>query len=90
MMKKYNVELSDDAKKALKKMDRRQANIIVSWIEKNLDGCDNPRQHGKPLTGNKKGYWRYRVGAYRIIADIQDNIIQIEVVNVGHRRKIYD
>ena len=87
---KYTVELSADTRKALKKLDRFQAKLIISWIEKNLQGCTNPRLYGHALVGNKRGYWRYRVGAYRLIADIQDNIVRIEIINIGHRRDIYE
>ena len=86
----YDVQLSDNAEKDLQKIDRYQAKIIISWIEKNLRGCDDPRLHGKPLVGDKKDYWRYRVGAYRIIADIQDKLVRIEIITVGHRREVYD
>ena len=85
----YGVELSDSAIKALKKIDRYQAKIIIAWVEKYLDGCDNPRLYGKPLANDLKGLWRYRIGSYRVIADIQDNIITIEIIDVGHRRDIY-
>ena len=86
----YNVQLSENALKALKKIDRYQAKIIISWIEKNLVDCDNPRLHGKPLISDKNNYWRYRVGAYRIIADIRDNLVIIEIINIGHRKEIYN
>ena len=86
----YSVQLSDSTIKTLKKMDPYRSNIIISWIEKNLEGCDNPRLYGSPLTANRKGLWRYRVGSYRLIADIQDEVITIEIVDVGHRREIYD
>ena len=86
----YDVQYSDNALKAIKKIDRYQAEIIISWIEKNLVGCNDPRLHGKPLVGDNKDCWRYRVGAYKIIADIQDNLVRIEIINVGHRREVYD
>jgi len=85
----YSVQLSDNARRALHKMDRYQAMIIVSWIKKNLDGCDNPRLFGKAIGHDFKGYWRYRVGDYRLIANIQDNLLIIEIIRVGHRREIY-
>jgi len=87
---KYSVNYSEKAWKSLKRIDRYRAQIIIGWIESNLIGCDNPRLYGKPLVGDKKGFWRYRVGSYRIIAEIQDNIVTIEVINVGHRREIYE
>ena len=87
---KYDVVFSEKALKALKKIDRYQTKIILSWVEKNLAGCSNPRQYGKALVGDKGDYWRYRVGSYRIIADIQDNFVRIELINIAHRREIYD
>lgn len=87
---RYNVQISNKARKTLKQIDHHQAKIIISWIEKNLDGCSNPRLYGKTLVGGKKGYWRYRVGSYRIIADIQDNVIRIEIINIAHRREVYE
>ncbi len=86
----YKVELTDKAKKALKKMDKNTAKFITSWLRKNLEGCTNPRARGKGLTANRSGEWRYRVGDYRIIADIQDDKIIILVLEIGHRREIYD
>ena len=85
----YSVIYSNKAVKTLKNMDKFAATMIYGWIDKNLVGCLNPRLHGKALVYDKKGYWRYRVGAYRIIADIQDNLLVIEIINVGHRRNIY-
>ena len=63
--------------------------FIKTWIEKNLIGTTNPRQHGKGLMGNKSEYWRYRVGDYRILAEIRDAEVIIIIVEVGHRREIY-
>lgn len=85
----YSVRYADNALKALKKIDHYQAKIIIAWIEKKLIGCDNPRSYGKSLTANLKGLWRYRIGSYRVIADIQDDIVTIEIVDAGHRREIY-
>jgi len=72
---KYHVEFSKAAVKELKKMDRYNASIILGWIRKNLEGCEDPRQHGKGLTANRSGQWRYRVGDYRLLAEIQDRWI---------------
>ena len=87
---RYHVVFSAQAKKALKKLDRRVYATIVTWIRRNLEGCDNPRLHGKDLTANRSGQWRYRIGDYRLIADIQDDIVVILIVTVGHRRDVYD
>ena len=71
-------------------MDKYTKRILFEWIDKNLEGCTDPRAHGKPLSANRAGQWRYRVGDYRIIADIQDGKLVILVIAVGHRREIYD
>ena len=73
----------------MKKLDKYTQKLIYAWIDKNLQNCENPRVHGKGLVANKSGYWRYRVGDYRLIAEIQDNEITILIVNVGHRRDVY-
>ena len=85
----YRVEYSKGALRQLKKMDRFDAKIIVSWIGKNLEGCTDPRVHGKGLTANRSGEWRYRVGSYRILCVIEDEKLVIEVFSVGHRRDVY-
>ena len=85
----FRVILSDQARKQLKKMDRHVSSLILGWIRKNLEGCDNPRSLGKALTADKAGAWRYRVGDYRIICEIHDNEVVILVLSVGHRREVY-
>lgn len=86
---KYTVEYTDKAIKSLKKLDKSVLKMIKSWIEKNLVGTENPRQHGKGLTFNKSDQWRYRVGDYRILADIQDEELVIILIGIGHRSQIY-
>ena len=86
---RYTVEFTERALKDLRKLDRHTAALILGWIRKNLENCENPRQHGKGLTANKSGQWRYRVGDYRLLAEIEDNKIRILILNVGHRREIY-
>ena len=85
----YHVEFTETALKELKKMDRQTVRLILGWIRKNLAGCENPRQHGKGLTANRSGQWRYRVGDYRLLAEIQDDKIIILIVHIGHRSEIY-
>lgn len=63
---------------------------IYAWIGKNLEGCSNPRLHGKGLTANRSGQWRYRVNDYRLIAEIQDDVVVILIVRIAHRREVYD
>ena len=85
----YSVWYSEEARRDLKKTDKHQAKFIIAWIEKHLVGCENPRLYGKPLGYDRKGEWRYRIGVYRLIASIQDDVVTIEIISIGHRRKIY-
>lgn len=85
----YSVLFTQKAKKQLSKLDRNTAKLIASWLKKNLEGCENPRIHGKALVANKAGQWRYRVGDYRILAEIRDEEVIILVLQIGHRREIY-
>ncbi len=89
MSKKYSVRFTKKAQKQLKKLDNNQSLIIMGWINKNLELTENPRRLGKSLPGNLKGAWRYRIGEYRLIVDINDNEIVILVFGVGHRKDIY-
>lgn len=86
----YKVVISESAKKQLKKLDKFIAAMIINWLRKNLEGCTNPRLHGKALTANHSGKWRYRIGDYRLLADIQDDKIIVLILAVGHRRDIYE
>lgn len=89
MTKIFSVEYSKKASKVLDKMDAFDSRLILSWIDKNLVGCVDPRAFGKGLSGDRSAEWRYRVGDYRIIAEIKDDEVLILVVTIGHRRDIY-
>ena len=86
----YKVEFTAGALKDLKKLDRHTVALILGWVRKNLENCENPRWHGKALTADRSGQWRYRVGDYRLLAEIEDDKIRILVLAVGHRREIYN
>ena len=88
-MTKYRVEFSSQAYKTLKKMDKPTATALVNWIEKNLEGTENPWRIGKPLKGNLQGIWRYRIGDNRILAEIGETEIVIFIIGIGHRKEIY-
>lgn len=85
----YTVVYTERALKQLKKLDKHIQALLLGWIEKNLVGCTDPRRHGKPLTADRSGQWRYRIGDYRVIAELSDQTITILVLNIGHRREIY-
>ena len=85
----YRVEVTSQFEREFKKLDRYTQRMIKSWIDKNLVDCADPRQHGKALTANRSGQWRYRIGDYRLICQIQDQELIILALSVGHRREIY-
>ncbi len=84
-----HVETTARFDKEFKQLDKYTQQIIKSWIGKNLQNCENPRAHGKGLTANKSGQWRYRIGDYRLLCLIQDQELIILALTVGHRRDIY-
>ncbi|MEG0154534.1 MAG: type II toxin-antitoxin system RelE/ParE family toxin [Lachnospiraceae bacterium] len=86
----YRVETTSRFDKEFKKLDKYTRSMIKAWIEKNLIDCNNPRQHGKGLTANRSGQWRYRIGDYRLICAIEDEGLVILALTVGHRREVYD
>ena len=82
--------LTSNAKKQLDKMDKPASERIYSWLKGTLDYSKNPYTLGKKLTGDLGGLIRYRVGNHRIIAEIRDNELIILVIEIEHRKKIYD
>lgn len=88
-MKQYHVAYTDEAIRALRKLDPSASRMIAAWVRKNLEDCTNPRVHGKPLAANRAGQWRYRVGDYRLIAQIQDEQVIILMLSIGHRSEVY-
>ncbi len=72
----WKVELEDEAKKELKHIDKQHAKRILQFL------------HEK-IAGNWSGLWRYRINDYRVICDIQDTIITIIVIRIGHRKDVY-
>ncbi|HEM4974422.1 TPA: type II toxin-antitoxin system RelE/ParE family toxin [Streptococcus suis] len=80
----YKVILSAKAQKQIRKLDKTAASLILRYLYKHIDGCDNPRQYGKALTANRSGQWRYRIGNYRVIVRIEDDkvtVISLKVRN---------
>ncbi|MEI4429049.1 type II toxin-antitoxin system RelE/ParE family toxin [Enterococcus faecalis] len=86
----YRLEFTPDVKKQLKKMDKYQTTLLTRWLYRNIDGTANPREHGKALSANRAGQWRYRIGNYRVIVEIEDERLVVTAIQVGHRRNVYD
>jgi mRNA interferase RelE/StbE len=85
----WRLEYSINARKQLRKLDVPQRTIILAWMDKNIDGCGNPRIHGSGLTANHSGEWRYRIGDYRILCEIQDAKLIVLALNIKHRSRAY-
>lgn len=86
----WQIEFTEASLKQLKKMDRAVAKRIVEFMKIRIAAQHDPRISGKALQGKSLGiYWRYRIGDYRIICDIQDQKLIVLVVEVGHRKDIY-
>ena len=83
------VSITKTAKKSLEKLDRTIQKMILDFLSE-LKILDNPRIKGKSLKGNLKEYWRYRVGDYRILSKIIDDELIILVIDIGHRKDIYE
>ena len=84
----WTIEISEKAFRALRKMDKQTARRIRNELSE-IAKLEDPRSRGKALTGNLAGVWRYRVGDYRILCDIEDGRLVILVVEVAHRREVY-
>jgi mRNA interferase RelE/StbE len=85
----WKIEYEGRARKQLKKLDRTAAIRIVRDLEEDLARTGDPRAFGKALVGEWSGFWRYRIGEYRAIAKIEDDIVTIFIIEVAHRRDVY-
>ncbi|MDR2883924.1 MAG: type II toxin-antitoxin system RelE/ParE family toxin [Deferribacteraceae bacterium] len=86
---KWSLKFSKNADKQLSKMDNGVRRIIISWLMKNINECDNPRVHGKGLTSNHSGEWCYRIGNYRVLCDIHENDLVVLAFSIEHRSEVY-
>ena len=85
----WTIEYSGRALKSLRKLDKPVARRVVDFMEQRVAVLDNPRTLGKPLKGELGTFWRYRVGDYRVLCDIDNGRLVVLVTIVGHRRKVY-
>ncbi len=85
----YKLILSPEVIKQLKKLDKSVSRKIINWLEKNVENSEDPRHHAKPLQHDFKGLWRYRIGNYRVIVEIEDDKLIVVALDAGHRSTIY-
>jgi mRNA interferase RelE/StbE len=86
----WDYRIEESAKLDLRNLGPSAASEIQAFLEERIKGATNPEQFGKPLRGDKKGFWRYRVRDYRVICRLEKSVLIVIVVAVGHRSKIYD
>lgn len=86
----WQIEFDPDAVKELKKLDRPVQVRLIAFLRDRLALLEDPRSLGEALSGARLGsYWKYRVGDWRIVCDIQDQRIVVRVLRVGNRREVY-
>lgn len=85
----WTIDYTDAARRSLRKLDRQTTKRIVDFLDRRIATSENPRQIGQALAGPLSGYWKYRVGDFRVICDIQDNRLVVLVVEIGSRREVY-
>jgi len=85
----WNIKIKPVADKELSKLDHQIAKRILKYLHTRIAPLENPRSIGEALSGPLGDYWKYRVGNFRIICDIQDNMITILVLAIGDRKQVY-
>ena len=85
----WTIDYADTAKGQLRKLDKQTVRRILNFMDERIAPAEDPRSTGKALTGPLGELWRYRVGDYRVICDIQDGALRVLVVQAGHRSGIY-
>lgn len=86
----WRVELSAEADRELSKLDAQHSKRILKFLRDRVAKLDDPRGIGEALHGSRLGeFWKYRVGDYRLICKIEDSLLVVLVLRVGHRKEIY-
>ena len=86
----WQIELAKDAERELRRIDQQAARRILRFLHDRVAELDDPRSIGEALKGSKLGeFWKYRVGAYRVISHIKDDALLILIVKIGHRSEVY-
>ena len=85
----WRIEFDEAAKKELARLDRQVQVQIQRFLRERIATEEDPRRFGESLRGNLSGFWKYRVGDYRIVAEIREEDVLVLVVRIGHRSKVY-
>lgn len=87
--KKWTITFKPKAAKQFKKLDKQAQILIRNFLRDKLQYEQDPRRVGAPLKGEMGDFWRYRIADYRLICNIQDQVITIEILKIGHRKDVY-
>ena len=86
----WKVRISDRARKDLKKLDRKVATRVLRFFHERIEGENDPRSIGAALKGSELGeFWKYRIGDWRAVCSIQDDVVVVLVLTVQHRSQVY-
>ena len=85
----WTIEYAETAKKQLRQLDKVAARRIVDFMDERVAPSEDPRALGRALKGSFGDLWRYRVGDYRVLCDIQDGVLTVLVLRIGNRREVY-
>lgn len=86
----WKVEFDERARKELRKLDAQAQKNILAYLKDRISANEDPRRFGDPLRKNLSGLWKYRIGPYRLICDIQEGIITVRALRIGHRKNVYE
>jgi mRNA interferase RelE/StbE len=85
----WKVDISPTALKQLGKLDKPVADRILNFLRERVEKLEDPRQLGARLQGTLSGFWKYRVGDYRLICSLENDRLVVLVLRIGHRREVY-
>ena len=85
----WKIEFDRGARRELEKLDKTASGRILRFLHERIGTLDDPRKVGERLQGTLREFWKYRVGDYRLICSLRDDLMVVVVVRVGHRRDIY-
>lgn len=85
----WTIEYTEAALRQLRKLDKKSARRILDYLDQRIAPLEDARSAGKALRGALGEFWRYRVGEYRIICELQDRALRVVVIRVGNRKDVY-
>jgi len=87
-MTRWRLETTAEFDRAARKLDPQVIRAVKAYLDEVLE-LDDPRDRGRGLTADLAGYWRYRIGDYRVVVEIKDDVMTVIAIGLGHRSEIY-